>query len=300
MIYLREENSIMKTVYKDRLYRVGFFTFFKIQIYKLILLLKRIKRFCKRILSYNLQLLIISLILSFLSVIFIVLGLKLQRYSSWLEGLWDFKDIFLTSIIITLIINTINKETTRHANLLEQLSHYEDLFFISEKYIKSILEIISITYDNHIFTTDEIHENFKNNIIDGDILKNNKLLDNLNIDIRKYFEFISNQYINRLFITKSYLIRIQGEDFSYYALDHMNDCIEEIEKTILKINHMKDEKVLKEIFDFCILISNIIAPIIISFRKPWRWDMKINNKIYKLLKNEGNIIEEFYYKNKVC
>ena len=290
----------MKTVYKDSLYRVGFFTFFKIQIYKLILLLKRIKRFCKRILSYNLQLLIISLILSFLSVIFIVLGLKLQRYSSWLEGLWDFKDIFLTSIIITLIINTINKETTRHTNLLEQLSHYEDLFFISEKYIKSILEIISITYDNHIFTTDEIHENFKNNIIDGDILKNNKLLDNLNIDIRKYFEFISNQYINRLFITKSYLIRIQGEDFSYYALDHMNDCIEEIEKTILKINHMKDEKVLKEIFDFCILISNIIAPIIISFRKPWRWDMKINNKIYKLLKNEGNIIEEFYYKNKVC
>lgn len=286
----------MKIVYKDSLYRIDFFSYIKIYILKFTLILKRIKRLLKRLISYNIQSIIISIIIIIISIIFIVIGLKLKEYKSLLEGIWDFRSIWLTSIIITLTVNTINKEKDRHNDLLEQYTYYIDLNYISEEYIKSILDIISINYNNDIFSNDNMHSKFKNFVENKKIIRNDKLLNELNINVKDYFTFISNQYIKRLYVIKSYMLKIKNENSVYYAIEQINYCLEEIEKEMLKICHMKENNILKEIFDFSIISSNSIIPIIDFIRIPWRWDYKINNKVLKILKDKGNLIEEFYYK----
>lgn len=276
----------MKVKFEKRSFSVGFIDKIFINIVKLFLFIKRQLRrlimiFPKR--SIVLLLIVVLFWCAFVAVVYFV-GKKYympNEVFSLKDVIWDIKNSFFTSFIITFVINTINeiqsykKRVSYQYDLyIDSLHDFDNLFavFIGNK----IWHFMPFYCDKTLNDTLTYlkYKNFPN-------FNSNTLNDNLSI-ISKRLDDIKFLY--------------QKKGLLYYDGYFLVEQIEEVQN---KIEHIRNGRYYNEdIVDMALNLLDIIDAI----RIPWRKDVEYKIKILKILDNyeENEIKEHFYYSMLLC
>lgn len=87
-------------------------------------MLKRILRFGKRIIWYMKDIIPIIMCGIIFELIVIPIGLFLNKYKSWIDGIWDLRTFLLTSVLIAIVLKIYSSESERHKSLTKQYEIY--------------------------------------------------------------------------------------------------------------------------------------------------------------------------------
>lgn len=136
--------SIYKTDIKTGLFIVGQTFWLKKQ---------RLLRCGKRIFRYVMQQWIVLLCAIFFTLLTVPIGIEIGKYLTWIDGVWDLKLFYLTSIFIVSLTSIINSEKARHETLVSQYNTYSSLIFESENFIHNFCKITDYAENenNNIF-----------------------------------------------------------------------------------------------------------------------------------------------------
>lgn len=246
----------------------------RIELYLMYLRFKRIYKAIKRVFDYN-RFLIISIM-----ILFVIIGIvAILLYANKNINILNFFDktvyveIILTTIILPIMTNTFIKENERHKNLTIQYSIYSDIVYESITFIQNLL---SNSIDWNIFFSEEKNAEFIKCV-------NNNYYNNINIS-KDAFQFYCNYYLDNIKyqISKSNII-IGKEEYNCSYQDLRNYISEELFKLNTSKINLDDKYIIKFINSIVMKMYLFIA----SYRRPWRWDKKIDNKIIKLLKEKS-------------
>ena len=271
----------MKVRYKNKVYKVNVKDFLIIIIYQLMLIIKRIVRYILRALQTFKPLILILLFSIIYMLIIYFIGKFNNEYVGFGDVLWDFKEYFLSTIIIAFLIDFSARERERHNNLIAQYYVMCDVTYASNNILNILLKFIGCTYQENILLTQEKWEKFVEYLsdfkvsttIDFNQSKMNELkkeVKNLNKLLQKVTENIKqNKYIISAFDLQTGPER----------------CISIIEELNGIMNNTKEPKQLKKNIEE---LSEQLLFICGLLRRPWRWDYTCNQKIREVLLKYAN------------
>lgn len=280
---------------------VSFSLWLKLQFHVMSLIFIRFLRLCKRILIYSKRYIPLLLIIIGIELIIIPLGIQLNKYASWFEGLWDLRELFLTTLLVPLGIGIFQEESNRHKSLCKQYYAYETFKFESEQFMKRLFLMVETKYDDEIFFNEEQFDKFSNYIqlrIDTCAKGKNRKLEKLPVIHDLYFLHSTpiikpKTYIQ--IICDSYLRYVDNLDQDirnntfigqmYEALERLDEIREEIQKELIQIDTDSQSYTETQLLKFIEHIGAHILFAIANIRRPWRWDVERNNKIKDLLNN---------------
>lgn len=98
-------------------------------------MLKRILRFGKRIIWYMKDIIPIIMCGIIFELIVIPIGLFLNKYKSWIDGIWDLRTFLLTSVLIAIVLKIYSSESERHKSLTKQYEVYESFKYASQRFV---------------------------------------------------------------------------------------------------------------------------------------------------------------------
>ena len=280
--------------YQFASYKINFKDGIRVYKLQLYLLYKRFGRLIKRILIANKQLILFSVLVLFFISIFIIYGIFANKYNSYLNGLWDFKDTIITSIIVVFFMNSISSEKNRHDNLVSQYYIYSSLCWDFENYLSTLLKLLNInSYSDHILLTDMHHDkfiNYLNSFSDIKITPND-----YNCSTIECVSFINNNLLSFLTNIKNQTNSNNIEGFTDISNDTFDRCINNITNYTFKLKNTNENNLKIELINYINSISYQLFCIVASYRRPWRWDFDINQKIRFLLLEKGHLYKGIDY-----
>lgn len=276
-------NLTPRVIYKRTRYNLDIKDFIYILVQLTGLFLIRFVRFIKRLIKYLEQLKIAFFSIIIFAIIIIPLGLQLNKYQKWYDGLWDLRMFFLTSIFIVIMTNVINSEKKRKILLVKQLDLYKELSFQSHMYLHNLYSQLGFIYNNDIFLTNKHCDKFITTIDKADYLTTiNKLP--IYMTNKDYFKYLSKKYYDILIKYKNFISSetILGYDENN-TKKRYDRCIDIIEKQLYIIGNINDDNYEIELKNFIKRITYSIFLVISELRKPWRLDYKRDCDIRKRL-----------------
>lgn len=262
--------------------------------YSFLLIIKRGLRFLKRVAIYLKNYIPILMCVIMFEIIIVPIGIGLKEYDSWFDGIWDLREFMLTSFIIAIVVGIFSSETKRHKELENLYWTYQSFKFASERFICSLSRIADFRVEDHIFLTEEKFDLFylklidkiesdlpmTNNliIIDQRLLYSTKELPRV-IAIKIYFD----QYLRALDRLNRSLLTHEFEGTIEHAIEQIDYIYNDIKAELLLIENQKEDYTDAQVLRFVDSISRGIYPAIADIRRPWRWDIDINNKMRELI-----------------
>lgn len=280
----------MKIKYKNGIYQVNIQDYFLIKKEQVILKIKRLWRYLKRVYS-SIQLLFIIFVFTLIYLIIIYLiGKTNHKYNNFLDAIWEFKEYFLSTFIITFAIDFSSKEQQRHKNLINQQYIAEDVMSMSDKIIKTLLNFIGYEYQKDVFLTKKHREYLEDSLQHFKCSSTIKVqpvkIEELRITINEMDNLL--QLVCQGIKQNKYIIsnydKITGIDICTNISKSLNTVINEINK------ESKTEQLKKEIIE----LSENLLFVCGLLRRPWRWDYNRNQKIRRILlkyKNQTNLYD---------
>lgn len=274
----------MKIRYKNKVYKVNVKDFLIIIIYQLMLIIKRIVRYILRALQTFKPLMLILLFSIIYMLIIYFIGKFNNEYVGFGDVLWDFKEYFLSTIIIAFLIDFSARERERHNNLIAQYYVMCDVTYASNNILNILLKFIGCTYQENILLTQEKWENYVEYLsgfkvsttINFNQSKMNELkkeVSNLNKLLQKVIENIKqNKYIISAFDLQT------GPDRCVSIMEELNGIMNNINDNI---EPKQLKKNIEELSEQLLFICGLL-------RRPWRWDYTCNQKIRKILLKYAN------------
>ena len=259
-----------------------------------LLVIRRILRFFKRIMMYLKTYIPILICIVLFEFAIIPIGINLKKYDSWMDGFWDLRLFMLTSILISTVVGIFSGETKRHKELIEQYSTYESFKFASEKFIISLGCIADFKIEIDLFLSEEKFDDFYTQLkekmkeslpqIKNKVVKDKHLLYSTEkipriMAIKIYFE----QYYRALNNTNNSLLTHKYIGDIKHALNQIDCIFNELKAEYLFIEEQKEGYTDIQLLKFIDSLSRAIYPAIADIRKPWRWDIRINKKIYTII-----------------
>ena len=271
-----------KVKWRLGIYEVNFKNKIKLECMFLYLKIKRIKRLFDRLFRDNIIAFFPLIIL--LSVISILI-FYLKNYSNYyvncdiIDIILDFKDIILTTYFLPIITSFIIKESNRKSKLKLQYEVYYNILCESQIFIENITKS---KYDYYIFLCDEN--------------KNQFYKDYFNSNVDEYSSFNEFKYYCLKYEKNiKYQISKLGNPIGIieYEKDTCNDISNCLNDLIFSVENK--EKIYNKIFVNRIIEYNFINIYILValYRKPWRWDLEIDQKLMKILKEKSKLIEGY-------
>ena len=254
-----------------------------------LLVIRRILRFFKRIIMY-----LKTYIPILICIVLFEFAINLKKYDSWMDGFWDLRLFMLTSILISMVVGIFSSETKRHKELLEQYSTYESFKFASEKFIFSLGCIADFMIEIDLFLSEEKFDDFYTQLkekmkeslpqIKNKVVKDKHLLYSTEkilriMAIKIYFE----QYYRALDNTNNSLLTHKYIGDIKHALNQIDYIFNELKAEYLFIEEQKEGYTDIQLLKFIDSLSRAIYPAIADIRKPWRWDIRINKRIYTII-----------------
>lgn len=275
----------MKIKYKNEKYNVKTKDAIKIQKRKILLYLRRIKRFGLRILNVfkkDLMILFVAIILYIITVT--IIEHKFMQ-KSIIEIIWGTKSEVFTVFVVVAMNSIIGFERRWRETIRSWHDIYADYQYRFERYI----------YDLFIFSGINIKDEYK-------MLYTQELLENFKNEVEKK-EIINNQINKNKIIKVLKKIKNELDDLKEYVLK--NDFLEDKNKFSwdyqwLKNNiYIVEEKIEDGRTDYKNNLINIINAIysIISYtRKTWRTEINLDREIIDILKKDNKSrIDNHYY-----
>lgn len=241
---------------------------------------KRILRFLKRcFLNSKIYVLVAIIIVSF-EVALIPLGINWGKYLTYMDGVWDMRFIFLTSIILPITVGIISSENKHHNNLVMQHEVYKNFLYASTYFIKSISELINVPVDTDIFDAFENVEMYKIKC-----KRNSSTVCEMNSKMK--LEKAFNQYISALADVMKYLEISNFVGFKLETQNQLRMLKEELESKRIELKDIieNQEGNVKYVEDFLTDIVLSIFYCIAALRRPWRWDQARDKKIKEFMSN---------------
>ncbi|XRJ98051.1 hypothetical protein ACPBEI_04870 [Latilactobacillus sakei] len=227
----------------------------------------RIFRFFKRISLSTGSLTVTTIFLLLFYFIVQLWGFNNGKYVSWLDGLWDMKSIFITTIGIGLVSLSTNEQNNWQEKL--KVQHGFRLSFTNEEYI---LHKIGITiFGNNLQALNDLNKNYvainDTHLIIKDFNKSefNSLLEELLKDSKDLLDKIN------------FVELAVDSDAIQFDINLINSNIKEF----LNKKKITDEDYL-HIFN---MINFYIRTIANRLSSPWRWD-KVRDKKYFEIKDK--------------
>lgn len=284
----------MKIKYKNEIYNVKFKDGISISKRKMLLDLRRIKRFGLRILyvfKKDLLFLFIAIILYVLIVSFVEHNLMGREL---IESIWNTKSEIFTVFIVVAMNSIINFERNWRKKIREWYYVYLDLLYFFENDIRELniaVKIKNQTY-YYVFNTKEVYKKFKeefcNYIIEDNQINKNKIIEILAKIEKQVDEVKENFYKNGYMIENNFMI---NNDMFIHSCNSLKDAIYNFKKIL-------DTKQKINIKDNLILIYDNMYYIIVNTRKLWRTEINLDREIINILKiNNEKAIEKKFFLN---
>lgn len=269
----------MKIIFARQIYKVSIKDWFYIVYQEVVLLLKRYKRrfniiFPNKMLALNLF--VTSLWIGYGFFVWIFGKSYVESDYSFLDVLWDIKEGYFTSVILTLIISAVGnikeykeKLVSQYYFYLETMNDFEMLFAHS---LNDKLQHYMPFYCRNVLQV-TLHE--LENSKDGADKLSNESLQTITQRIKVLQENIKN---NKIILCDTASL-----------MDDCNNAKDKIDDIYIK-NKIDYEDVAE--------ISDILYRIINRIRNPWRWDIGKKTKILTILNKypENEVGEDFYYR----
>lgn len=275
--------------------KVPFKTWMQLNYYKMLLRIKRTLRFGKRLLLHLRKYIPILTCVILFECLIVPLGIKLNKYESWIDGLWDLRVFMLTSIIISVFTRILNEELKRQKELKKQYEVYESFKYDSEKFIELLCDIIGMNVEENVFQTESgfivfckqlnCYLPLENQQIRKPIIKNCDLLYSTgNLKRLVVLTIAIKQYIHKLTRINETIVQHEFEGTIEHCIEQIDYIYNEVLAEMLLIEEKKDNYSDVQLLRFIDVISRCIYPAIADIRRPWRWDIKINIKMRDILK----------------
>lgn len=225
----------------------------------------------------------------------LLLGIRIDKYCSVLDGIWDIRWIICNTVIIPLIVNNIQHEAKRSNDLKKQFSVYKDLMIETEGFVSDLCMVIGLDgFEGDLLSETGLDSmigfvlsNKSKTITDDTVFKTRSGYGHA-VDRTTYLDIVFSLYIRQ--IESVHAIVLQSDFIG--PMDRFNRQINEVklllveERTIISkegFNYTNDK-----IIGFIDMFLRYIYPAIAYIRKPWRWDIDRNNRIIEVLKRDGN------------
>lgn len=269
--------------YKGQKYTTSFSDKLKLECIKSILFGKRCYRRVKVIIPQNIAL------YTLVSLCWICFGIftyyfgqsyKAPKPYTIIDVIWDLKNPYFTSVILTLFITGYNQVIGYKEKLIQQhefyckcMKKFEQIFipFIENKRFRYIV------FYNDLCLKDTIS-----------FIENNGLWDFEKMSVAQA------EVDEILFFLKQIEDRRKSKCILGIEDRHLNYDIENAEEILMSF---KDIDKTDEAWDVFNTVVWSLLEIVEDLRRPWRWDIEDNVKILQILdKNDSNgIKEDFYY-----
>lgn len=274
-------------------------TYVKLEIQCFYLRIRRFLRFCKRCLTYLKKYILIVLCVVIFEAIIIPFGICLGKYQSWIDGFWDLRNFMLTSIMIAILMGILSLESKRHKDLITQYMVYKSFEDASERFIGAMCSVVGIKVHQDIFLSEKDFDDFYEKIVKESkkhlpIIKNSTIVDKhllystkefpRKVAIKIYFE----QYVRALNNVNNALLLFQFIGPVDHAIEQINYIYNEIQAEQIIMEEQGDGYTDIHLLKFVNSVSRSIYPAVADLRHPWRWDIKINDKITQIINMEKN------------
>src|SRR5699024_6647751 len=187
-------------LYKKSIYKINFKDGLCVFKHVLWLFTRRWLRLLKRIAIRSKVVFLVGVIAIIVSMLTIIpFGYSINEYNSFYDVLWDMRLFLLTSFFIVLANLNINEEKKRREGLQSLFNTYTSFMYDTEDYIKEILKLINLFYQENIYLTEESYEKFEKLLINSPPIDNSVYF--YNIDYNKY----KTPYLYMIFLHKRHI-----------------------------------------------------------------------------------------------
>lgn len=230
------------------------------------------------------------------SSLIIPLGLSIDKYKTWYDGLWDLRTFILTSILIVFVNTNISEEKARNEALQKQYFTYHSFMFDTEKYIEDLLDAVGCScHVSSIFLTENKLELFQREL--AELPCSEFALNNYN-HIGINLVSLNKKQLNYLLNLQNYVnttdkLEFNKDSFRKWILKAINTIENENLKIRNNESHYQPDDIKKFINESLIDYIYIIA----DLRRPWRWDHRRNMKIREKLFYKGKLVKGIYDSN---
>ncbi len=257
---------------------------------KMLLICKRAKRFIKRVLKYNINLLWILGIVAIFMVILIPIGINAGKYDSIFDGIWDFRNTILTTFVISFFANTITAEKQRHNTLQKQYYIYYAMEVYTEILVGDLLRTIGYTCDSSIFIDEENKYYFIEQL--KEIKEESTLYIPRDMEKKEYITSLIQNYINEI---SNEINKIDRHDVIGIGEYNPKDLLKSFYDDIFNMRHREELEInAKFIKSYIEKVIDRATSLIAEYRRPWRWDVEIDKKMRKLLKEKAKPGKGFF------
>ncbi len=285
----------MKIKYKNDIYQVNIQDYFLIKKEQVILKIKRLWRYFKRVYSSIQSLFIIFVFTLIYLIIIYLIGKTNHKYNTFLDAIWEFKEYFLSTFIITFAIDFSSKEQQRHKNLISQQYIAEDVIAMSDEIIRTLLNFIGYEYQEDIFLTENHIKKLEDSLT---TFKCNPTIKVQEVEFEE-LKITINEMTNLLQLVCQGIKQNQYIISDNDKITGINLCTNIIKSLNIIINEItpknKVEQLKKEIME----LSENLLFVCALLRRPWRWDYNRDQKIRNMLlkyanQNDFNDIKQWF------
>ena len=237
---------------------------------RILLKLKRVKRFIKRaIKEFGLGFLVTLFLFGIYLIIAVIVDPVINQTDKIYKTIWNCTPMLYTGIVIAFTTSVINHEKHRHRCLKKQWLFYSDISFTYTDYIVSVLKIIKVKVTYDCLKNNENVEEAIRFINTVDFAISSESIKNVKTILHYYLERLDD-------VQKIWL----GYEFIDFDINFANETLRDLKKIIKAL--IKKQEINKD--DFIDLVSE--SQLFLSnFRKPWRQDEDIHNNISCILKS---------------
>lgn len=279
--------------------RAYFSTWLTLCFQATLLLFVRFCRFCKRILIYLKRYIPIFFCIILFEAIIIPVGIHLGKYTSWIDGIWDLRSFFFTAILISIVGGILQEENKRHKGLVKQFDTYKSFMLESEKFCGRLCYLLGVKHNQEIFMNESQHDDFRccvyskievcekytvRKLNDLSVAENPHFIYSTpSVKPKAYIKIIFEHYLKVLDTLRQCIQQSSFIGPMEHAVSQLDDIYENIQKEMIQIESDDENYTEIQLLRFTECISRYIYPAIADIRHPWRWDIKINNAMDRLL-----------------
>lgn len=276
----------MKIKYKNTKYNVQLKDWFKIWKRKILLILRRIKRFLLRVLEVLKK----DLIILFIAIMFYVLAVIIIECNfmniSLAQSLWGTKAEVFTVFVVVSVNSIISYERNWRKNIRNWHDIYVDFMYDFEKDIKELNNSIGLNskISYGMLYTRDLFEKFEDEIRSIELKDSNFdkiIINNIIIRLERETNELKENVSKNTFLQEKY-----GFMWNYKSLE---DKIYDLKSRLSNLDKYElKEKVISIYEDLYYLISYT--------RRLWRTEINLEREIIKILsKDNKNKIDNDYY-----
>lgn len=279
----------------------SFFTWITLCFQATMLLIIRFLRFCKRIFVYLKRYIPIFFCIILFESIIIPIGIHLGKYETWVDGIWDLRSFFFTAILISVVSGILQDERKRSKELRKQFEAYKLFMFESEQFIDRLCLLLGLEFNNARFQKEDQLQDFLSCVYDrihecaqqlGRKINELPVVQNPHfmystpqVKPNTYVKIVFDRYLRAIDILNQTILQSSFIGTIDHAISQLDTIYEEVQMELIQIESDTDSYTENQLLRFTECICRCIYPTIADIRRPWRWDIELNNAMDKLLKN---------------